>query len=201
MLKRLFDIWASALACLFFLPLFLIILLLVKMDSKGPIFHRAARLGKYGKSFKILKFRTMAADAASRGPGITRQGDPRITRIGYFLRSSKLDELPQLFNILKGEMSFVGPRPEDPRYVVHYTPEQRRLLSVRPGIASPAIIKYRHEEKILAAAGNDPEKTYLEVVLPDKLRIDLEYIEKQSFCYDLKILIQTLFSVFLPPKD
>ena len=143
----------------------------------------------------------MAADAASRGPGITRQGDPRITRMGYFLRSSKLDELPQLFNILKGEMSFVGPRPEDPRYVVHYTPEQRRLLSVRPGIASPAIIKYRHEEKILAAAGNDPEKTYLEVVLPDKLRIDLEYIEKQSFCYDLKILIQTLFSVFLPPKD
>jgi lipopolysaccharide/colanic/teichoic acid biosynthesis glycosyltransferase len=149
----------------------------------------------------------MVAEAAQQGPGITQQADPRITRVGRLLRRLKIDEMPQLINVLKGEMSIVGPRPEDPRYVAYYTPEQRRVLSVRPGMASPAFIQYRHEEALLAlwnthystgqaAAGGDLEDIYLTAILPDKLRLDLEYIEQQSFLGDLAILAQAAISLF-----
>lgn len=200
MLKRTFDILISTFFLVTFSPFSLSIALLIKLDSSGPVFHRATRIGKDGKPFTLYKFRTMVADAPNRGPGITRDADPRITRVGRFLRKLKIDEMPQLINVLKGEMSIVGPRPEDPRYVAHYTPEQRRVLSVRPGMASPAFIKYRHEEELLAAAGDNLEHMYLTQILPDKLHMDLEYIEQQSFLGDLTILAQAALSLFRSNK-
>jgi lipopolysaccharide/colanic/teichoic acid biosynthesis glycosyltransferase len=196
MLKRIFDFVVSLVVILIALPLWLAVSIAIKLDAPGPVFHRATRIGKGGKPFTLYKFRTMVADAATQGPGITQQADPRITRLGRFLRRLKLDEMPQLINVLKGEISIVGPRPEDPRYVAHYTPEQRRVLGVRPGMASPAFIKYRHEEEVLATAGDDTEKIYLTQILPDKLRMDLEYIEQQSFIYDLAVLAQAALSLF-----
>ena len=196
MLKRVFDITISTFFLFAFSPLFLLIATFIKVDSEGPVLHRGTRIGKDGKPFTLYKFRTMVADAPNQGPGITRDTDPRITRVGRFLRKLKIDEIPQLINVLKGEMSIVGPRPEDPRYVAHYTPEQRRVLSVRPGMASPAFNKYRHEEELLAAAGDDLERVYLTQILPDKLRLDLDYIEQQSFPYDLAILARAALSLF-----
>jgi len=196
MLKRIFDVLVSFLVILIALPLWAVIAIAIKLDSPGPVFYRGIRVGKDGRLFTIYKFRTMVVDAPNRGPGITRRDDPRITRVGRFLRKLKIDEMPQLINVLKGEMSIVGPRPEDPRYVARYTPEQRRVLSVRPGMASPAFIKYRHEEELLAAAGEAWEHVYLTQILPDKLRLDLEYIEHQSFVGDLAILVQAALSLF-----
>jgi len=196
MLKRAFDSVVSLLVILIALPLWLAVAIAIKLDSPGPVFYRGLRVGKDGKMFHIYKFRTMVVDAPKRGPGITQGNDPRITRVGRFLRRLKIDEMPQLINVLKGEMSIVGPRPEDPRYVAHYTPEQRRVLSVRPGMASPAFIKYRREEELLAAAGDDVEHVYLTQILPDKLRMDLDYIENQSFLGDLAILAQAALSLF-----
>jgi lipopolysaccharide/colanic/teichoic acid biosynthesis glycosyltransferase len=195
MLKRAFDIVVSSLVIIIALPLWVIVGIIIKIDSPGPVFYRGQRVGRYGKLFAIYKFRTMVVDAPKRGPGITHDNDPRITRAGRFLRKLKIDEMPQLINVLKGEMSIVGPRPEDPRYVAHYTPEQRRVLSVRPGMASPAFIKYRHEENLLATCGN-PEDFYLTKILPDKLKMDLDYINKQSFLFDLSILIKAALSLF-----
>jgi lipopolysaccharide/colanic/teichoic acid biosynthesis glycosyltransferase len=197
-LKRAFDLFVSLLIILIALPLWLAVTMAIKLDSPGPVFHCAQRVGKNGKSFTLYKFRTMVADAPNQGPGITRDNDPRITAVGCFLRKLKIDEMPQLINVLKGEMSIVGPRPEDPRYVACYTTEQRRVLSVRPGMASPAFIKYRHEEALLAAAGDDLEQVYLTRILPAKLRMDLEYIEQQSFLFDLAILAQAALSLFRP---
>ena len=195
-LKRIFDVIISLLAIVVALPLWLAVAIAIRLDSPGPIFHRAKRIGKDGDLFTLYKFRTMVTDASRRGPGITWQDDPRITRVGRLLRKLKIDEMPQLINVLKGEISIVGPRPEDPRYIAHYTPEQRRVLSVRPGMASPAFIRYRHEEQLLATAGDDVEHVYLTQILPDKLRMDLEYIEQQSFLFDLAVLVQAAFSLF-----
>jgi len=196
MLKRVFDLVVSLLIVLIALPLWLAMAVAIKLDSAGPVFYRGPRVGKDGKLFHIYKFRTMVVDAPKREPGITHGNDPRITRVGRPLRKFKIDEMPQLINVLKGQMSIVGPRPEDPRYVAHYTPEQRRVLSVRPGMASPAFIKYRHEEELLAAVGDDWERVYLTQVLPDKLRMDLEYIQQQSFVFDLAVLAQAALSLF-----
>ena len=196
MLKRAFDIAVSSLVILIALPLWAIVAVAIRLDSPGPVFYHAARIGKGGEPFTICKFRTMTVDAPGKGPGITMQGDPRITRVGRFLRSIKIDEMPQLINVLRGEMSIVGPRPEDPRYVARYTLEQRRVLNVRPGMASSAFPKYRHEQELLAAAGDDFENTYLTVILPDRLRMDLEYIEQQSFLYDLAVLARAAVSLF-----
>jgi lipopolysaccharide/colanic/teichoic acid biosynthesis glycosyltransferase len=195
-IKRAFDVIVSLLVIVIALPLWLAVAIAIKLDSLGPVFYRGPRIGKDGKPFSIYKFRTMLEDAQQRGPGITQQDDPRIIQVGRFLRKLKIDEMPQLINVLKGEMSIVGPRPEDPRYVAHYTPEQRHVLSVRPGMASPAFIKYRHEEELLAAASEDVEQVYLTQILPEKLRMDLEYIEQQSFTLDLVVLIQAAFSLF-----
>jgi lipopolysaccharide/colanic/teichoic acid biosynthesis glycosyltransferase len=207
MLKRAFDLILSLLVILIALPMWLAVAIAIKLDSPGPVFYRGTRVGKDGRLFSIYKFRTMVVDAPNKGPGITHGNDPRITRVGRILRKLKIDEMPQLINVLKGEMSIVGPRPEDPRYVAHYTPEQRRVLTVRPGMASPAFIKYRHEEELLAlwnthystgqaAAGDDWEHVYLTQILPDKLRMDLEYIDQQSFLGDLTILAQAALSLF-----
>lgn len=199
MLKRTFDLTISALLLMALSPLFLLVATAIKLDSKGPVFHRAIRAGKHGVPFTMYKFRTMVVGAAKCGPGLTRGGDPRVTRVGKWLRKYKIDEVPQLINVLRGEMSLVGPRPEDPRYVAHYTPSQRQVLSVRPGIASPAAIKYRHEEEVLAAAGGDLEEAYLKYVLPDKLWLDLVYVHRRSFLLDLAVLARVALSL-LPGK-
>jgi len=193
-MKRTFDFLFSAFFLLILSPVFLLIALLIKLDSPGPVFYRAVRVGKKGEPFRLYKFRSMAAGAAVKGPGITHQGDPRVTWVGNWLRRFKLDELPQLINVCKGEMSLVGPRPEDPRYVAVYTPEHRRVFSVRPGITSAASVRYRHEEKLLIGA--DWEDTYLQVILPEKLKIDLDYIQRRTFATDLLIIWQTFLALF-----
>ena len=187
--KRMFDIAGATLGLALAGPLLLILAVAIKIESRGPVFFRGVRVGLHGHRFRIFKFRSMVADAEQSGPGITAAGDSRVTRHGRLLRRFKLDELPQLLNVLKGEMSLVGPRPEDPRYVAHYTPEQRRVLSVRPGITGAASVRYRHEEALL----NHPdwEAVYLTVIMPDKLKIDLAYIDHWSFWSDLKLLVQT----------
>lgn len=195
-LKRAFDIIVSLLLLLAALPAFLVIAVLIKLDSRGPVIYRGPRVGKDRRPFAIYKFRTMVVDAPKRGPGITRDADPRITRVGWFLRKLKIDEMPQLVNVLKGEMSIIGPRPEDPRYVAYYSPEQQQVLSVRPGLASPASIKYRREEEILAQFGGDWEKAYIGRIMPDKLGMDLDYIRRASLPYDLSILFQAVVCVF-----
>jgi len=195
MLQRGFDLVASLLAILLTLPLWALIAAWIKLDSPGPVFYRGPRVGKGGRPFRIYKFRSMIVEAPQQGLPVTGRGDPRVTRAGRWLRATKLDELPQLLNVLKGEMSLVGPRPEDPSYVARYTPEQRRVLLVRPGIVSPATLRYRNEEALLGRS-QDPEVTYLTVVLPDKLRIDLEYVERRTFLSDLGILLRLFVALF-----
>jgi len=174
----------------------LIIAVLIKLDSPDPIFYRAPRVGKDGRLFRMYKFRTMVADAEKIGPAITVDQDPRITRIGAFLRGSRLDEIPQLINVLCGEMSMVGPRPEAPYYVEKYSSEQRQVLRVKPGMSGPAQIAFRHEEEMLT----NPEALddeYMNVILPPKLAMDIEYIERRSFMLDVRILLQTAGALLL----
>ena len=171
-------------------PLFCWIALWIKLTSPGPVFYRAMRVGQDGRSFRLYKFRSMIVGTDRQGPCITATGDPRITRVGRFLRRAKLDELPQLLNVLKGEMSLVGPRPEDPRYVALYTPEQRRVLAVRPGITSAASLAFRHEEQLLA--GEDWETHYRARVLPDKLALDLAYLARRTLLSDFALILRTL---------
>jgi lipopolysaccharide/colanic/teichoic acid biosynthesis glycosyltransferase len=189
----LFDLFVSLAGLILLFPSFILIAIAIKLDSPGPVFFRAQRVGRHGHLFSIYKFRSMVPDAAQKGPGITAAGDPRITRVGKVLRRTKLDELPQLINVVRGEMSLVGPRPEDPRYVALYTPEQWRVLSVRPGITSPASIRFRHEEDMLQ--GEDWEQVYREKVLPAKLQIELEYLERRSVWHDLGIIAQTVLAL------
>jgi lipopolysaccharide/colanic/teichoic acid biosynthesis glycosyltransferase len=194
MVKRLFDLFSSLSGLIILSPLFVIVELLIKLDSSGSVFHRGRRIGKDGRPFYIYKFRTMVADASKRGPAITTIDDQRITGVGSFLRKTKIDELPQLINVVKAEMSLVGPRPEDPRYVELYTPEQRRVLKVRPGITSAASFAYRHEEQILSES--DLEKTYCTEVLPAKLKIDLDYLSRRTLFSDLILILRTIISLF-----
>jgi lipopolysaccharide/colanic/teichoic acid biosynthesis glycosyltransferase len=183
------------------LPLWLAVAIAIKLNSPGPIFYRGQRFGKDGRIFSIYKFRTMVLNAPNCGPGITRDNDPRITKVGRILRKFKIDEMPQLINVLKGEMSIMGPRPEDPKYVACYPKEYGQILKVRPGMASPAFIKYRHEEELLASAGDDVEKVYLKKILPDKLCMDIEYVRNQSFISDLSIFASAALSLFKKNKD
>lgn len=194
-LKRLFDLVMSALGLLLLSPLLAVIALLVKLDGPGSCLYKGLRVGKDGQLFFMYKFRTMVKGPANPGPRITCRDDPRVTRLGRVLRKRKLNELPQLINVLRGEMSLVGPRPEDPHYVALLTPEQRRVLSVRPGVTSPASILYRDEESMLTLA--TLEEMYVSVIMPHKLEIDLQYIENQSFFIDLNILLWT-FSALVP---
>lgn len=195
--RRVLDIATAAGGLLVLSPLLAAIAIWIRLDSPGPIFYRGRRAGKGGAPFAILKFRTMTANAS--GPGITARDDPRITRAGAFLRRYKLDELPQLWNVLRGEMSLVGPRPEDPRYVELYTPAQRAVLAVPPGITSPASLHFRHEENLLHGA--DWETTYREVVLPRKLEIELGYLKQRTIWLDLSIIGSTFLAVLRKEND
>jgi lipopolysaccharide/colanic/teichoic acid biosynthesis glycosyltransferase len=192
-LKRGFDLVAAIAGLVILSPLLLVIGLAVKLQDGGPIFYRAPRIGKDGRPFRLYKFRTMVVDADRRGPGITSNGDTRVTPVGRWLRRTKLDELPQLINVVRGEMSLVGPRPEDPRYVALYTPEQRRILSTRPGMTSAASLAYRHEEELLS--GPDWERVYREEVMPAKLAIDLEYLSRRSVWSDLVLILRTIRAI------
>jgi lipopolysaccharide/colanic/teichoic acid biosynthesis glycosyltransferase len=192
--QRLLDIVVAAAGLVVLSPILALVAVSVRWSSPGPAWHRAERVGKGGRVFTLYKFRSMTADATQAGPGITGRGDPRVTSLGRWLRATKLDELPQLINVLKGDMSLVGPRPEDPRYVALYTAEQRRVLSVRPGVTSAATVQYRHEESVLP--GEDWEKAYVSTIMPDKLRIELEYLERRTLGSDARILWKTVIALF-----
>ena len=188
--KRVFDFAGAALGLVVLAPLLAALAAAVKLGDGGPVFYRARRVGQGGRPFGLYKFRTMVEDADRQGPGITTAGDRRVTRVGAFLRRTKLDELPQLWNVVRGEMSFVGPRPEDPRYVARYTPEQRRVLAVRPGLTSPASLAFRDEASRLR--GDDWERTYVEEVLPEKLALELAYLRHRTLGSDLRLILRTL---------
>jgi len=191
--KRFFDILLSAGILVVFSPLLLFLASAVKATSPGPVFFRGERVGRGGKLFRIIKLRTMVGNAEKLGPTITAEGDPRVTPIGRVLRRTKLDELPSLINVLRGEMSIVGPRPETAPWITTYTPEERGVLLVQPGITSLATIQYRHEEKLLA--GKKIEQAYPSI-MRDKLRIELQYLRNRSFLSDLKIIALTILAVF-----
>jgi lipopolysaccharide/colanic/teichoic acid biosynthesis glycosyltransferase len=197
-LIRTLDLFASGVGLLLLAPVFLIVGLAIKFSSPGPAFFRASRVGQDGQIFKLYKFRSMYLDADRKGPAVTVRDDPRVTLVGRRLRRTKLDELPQLINVFIGEMSLVGPRPEDPQFVAHYTPRQRQVLAVRPGITSPASLRYRDEEDLLA--GEDWEKTYREQVLPHKLDLDLAYLHQRTVWTDLSLILQTVARLVLPPE-
>lgn len=190
MMKRLCDIVLSAIGLLCLSPLLLIVALWIKIDSRGPIFYRQVRVGRHNKNFRIYKFRSMYTDSDKCGLITIGGHDPRVTRAGYYIRKLKLDELPQLINVLVGDMSFVGPRPEVRKYVDMYTPEQLHVLDVRPGITDAASIKYRNENDILALQAN-AEQYYTDVIMQDKLRINLDYVAYHSLLGDLKLIINT----------
>ena len=197
MAKRLFDLLIAGLALLLLSPLLLVLALWVKLDSPGPVLFRQERVGRFGRPFQIHKFRTMEHDPAQHGPQITVGDDPRITRAGRLLRHYKLDELPQLVDVLRGAMSLVGPRPEVPRYVALYPPALRdKVLSVRPGITDLASIQFRDENALLSKSA-DPEREYAEVVLPAKLRYAAEYVDHATLATDLRLLGLTLKTLLL----
>ena len=194
-MKRLFDIFASGVGLIVLSPLFLIVAVWIKLDSTGPVFYRQVRVGKGNQDFKIFKFRTMRI-GSDRGSLITVGGrDPRITTSGYFLRKTKIDELPQLINVLIGDMSLVGPRPEVRHYVNHWTPEQMRVLDVRPGITDPASIRYCNENELLEKA-DDPESFYINVIMQDKISLYLDYVDNNGFWRDLQLIFSTVFAIF-----
>lgn len=189
--KRLFDILASGIGILILSPVLLLISIIIKVTSKGTVFFKQKRIGLNKKPFTILKFRTMVVDAESLGKQITVGNDARITGIGKFLRKYKLDELTQLINVIKGDMSLVGPRPEVPKYVDMYNEQQSKVLSVRPGITDLASLRYRDENQLLGGV-DDPESFYINIIMPDKLKLNLEYIEKNNVIVDIKIIINTI---------
>lgn len=195
MAKRLFDIVSSGIGLLCLAPVFVVMAIWIKLDSRGPVFYRQTRMGRYGRDFRIFKFRSMRV-GSDKGRQITvGERDPRITRSGYFIRRYKIDELPQLINVFLGDMSVVGPRPEVRKYVDLYSEEQRKVFQVRPGITDLASIKYRNENELLSQV-DDPDTYYIDVIMPDKLAINLEYIRHQSFMGDIKIIFNTLFKIF-----
>lgn len=193
--KRLFDIGFALVLLVLLSPLLLVFALAVALTSPGGAFFRQQRVGKGGRPFRLLKFRTMRPGSEAKGQLTIGGRDPRITRVGYLLRKTKLDELPQLWNVLAGDMSVVGPRPEVPKYVALYTAEQRAVLSVRPGITGMASLDYIDENELLARAA-DPEKAYIEEVMPAKLALDLRYVREQSLALDLRIIAVTVRKVF-----
>lgn len=193
-MKRALDVVAAVVGLLVLAPLFAVVALLIRLDSRGPVFFRQERIGKGFRPFQIYKFRTMVKDAPSKGGALTASGDPRVTRIGNVLRQTKIDELPQLINILRGDMSLVGPRPEVRRYVELFRANYTTILAVRPGITDPASLKYRDESAILARA-DDPEQEYIQRVLPDKLRLGEEYVRHCSLRSDLVLIFKTILAV------
>ncbi len=195
MLKRLFDIINSFAGLVILSPLFIVIAFLIKKEDGGPVFYRGERVGLKGRSFRIFKFRTMVVNADKIGPSSTSEEDPRLLKISKLLRKYKLDELPQLISVLKGDMSFVGPRPQVQWAVDLYTREEKQLLSVRPGITDYASIKFKNEGEILKGSP-DPDKAYLEKIAPEKIRLGLEYVKHPSLLTDIKIIWMTLTAIF-----
>jgi lipopolysaccharide/colanic/teichoic acid biosynthesis glycosyltransferase len=193
--KRFFDIILSAAGLIVLSPLLLLTAILIKADSPGPLFFKQERMGRGFRPFWIYKFRTMREPRAASGSKVTVGNDPRITRVGRSLRQTKIDELPQLINILRGEMSFVGPRPEVRQYVQLFQLEYQEILTVRPGLTDLASLKYRDEAALLAQAEN-PEEEYTTRVLPDKIRLSKDYIRRSSFLFDLGLIVRTIFAVF-----
>lgn len=196
MIKRLFDIVASFLGLILVSPLLVIITVLVKLDSRGPVFYRGVRIGRFREPFPIFKFRTMVLDAEKLGGPSTAADDPRLTRLGKFLKKYQLDELPQLINVLKGEMSLVGPRPEVKVYIdMMGEKEREEILSVRPGMTDWASLWDFHEGEVLRGS-EDPERTYMEKIRPTKIRLQLKYVKKRSFWTDIKIIFKTIAKIF-----
>lgn len=189
--KRIFDFILSLLGVIILSPIFIIVSVAIKIDSKGSILFLQKRVGRFGKEFDIYKFRTMVTDAEKLGKQITIGKDNRITKVGVFLRKFKIDELPQLFNVLKGDMSLVGPRPEVPKYVDLYNEEQRKVLNIRPGITDMASLRYKDENDILGKVDN-PEEYYINVIMKDKLSLNLEYIEKSNVFFDIYLIVKTI---------
>src|SRR3990172_3762726 len=194
-IKRSFDIAVSAIGLALCSPLFLVVAALIKWDSKGPVFFRQERMGKNFRPFYIYKFRSMVRDAPEKGAMISVTNDSRITRVGNVLRKTKIDELPQLINVLKGEMSLVGPRPEVPKYVQLFRIDYEEILRVPPGLTDLASLKYRDEAAILAQSEN-PEEAYLKRVLPDKIKLAKECIRRSSFLFDLSLILRTPLRLF-----
>lgn len=194
MFKRLFDIFCSALGIIILSPLFLILWVAVKLESHGPAFFKQTRVGKNNKEFKLYKFRSMYVDAEARGQLTVGMRDPRITKVGYNLRRFKLDELPQLLNVIKGDMSLVGPRPEVRKYVNMYTPEQMKVLDVRPGITDYASIQFINENELLAQAEN-PEEYYIQHIMPKKLEMNLDYIKSNHSFKDVSLILKTFLKI------
>lgn len=194
-LKRTFDILFSSIGLLMLLPVFLVMAVWIKADSEGPVFYRQVRVGMHGKLFRIFKFRSMRLGSDKDSQITIGERDSRITRSGIIIRKYKLDELPQLINVFTGDMSFVGPRPEVPKYVDLYTEAQRHVLDVRPGITDMASIKYINENELLGKA-NNPEDYYIHTIMPDKLSINLEYVKNNSFMDDVTIIFKTLSKIF-----
>ena len=195
MMKRTFDAIVSFLGLVLLSPFLLPVAILIKLDSPGPVLFRQQRIGKGFRPFFICKFRTMLQDPCGPGRLITIGNDPRITRVGRWLRKTKIDELPQLFNVLKGEMSFVGPRPEVPKYVQVFHRDYEDILRVRPGITDLASLKYRDEAYLLQKAEN-PEEEYVSHVLPDKIRLAKDYVQRSSLLFDLGLIFKTMFKLF-----
>lgn len=193
--KRCFDIVVSIGGLILLAPLFAVVAVLIRLDSPGPIFFRQPRVGRGFTIFTILKFRTMVADASSRGGTLTAGADPRITRVGAALRLLKIDELPQLINVLRGDMSLVGPRPEVPRYVEMFRADYREILTARPGITDLSSLKYRNEAAILGRVPR-PEEYYVSTILPDKIQLAKEYLRHASLAFDLRVILGTLKSLF-----
>ena len=193
-MKRLFDILATGLGLVVLGPLFLLLAIWIKLDSSGPVFYRQVRVGRFNRDFRIYKFRSMKV-GSDKGSQVTiGDRDPRITRSGYFIRKYKFDELPQLINVFIGDMSLVGPRPEVRHYVNYWTPEQMKVLDVRPGITDPASIKFRNENELMEHA-SDPEKYYIEVVMQEKLYLYLEYVDNHSFWSDIVLIFKTFWII------
>lgn len=197
MLKRLFDITFSTLGLVICLPLFAVVAVLIKAGSKGPVFFTQKRVGRNFIPFRLYKFRTMVIDAPKKGPLITTGGDLRVTPLGRLLRKTKVDELPQLINVLKGDMSLVGPRPEVEKYVGRYKKDYAEILKVRPGITDSASLKFRNEEAVLKEQEN-PEEYYINVLLPEKIELAKQYVKTTSFANDLKLIFLTLYKVVHP---
>lgn len=193
-MKRTFDVFAAAVGLALLSPLLAIAALAVRLSSPGPIFFRQERVGRGFKPFFILKFRSMVQDAPQRGAAVTSGEDPRITRVGRILRATKIDELPQLVNVLRGEMSLVGPRPEVPKYVELFRADYEEILRVRPGITDLASLKYHDEASILGQA-EDPEREYIERVLPEKIKLAKEYVARSSVFFDLRVILATVVRV------
>lgn len=194
MLKRFFDIICSLIGIILLLPFFIIVSLLIIINSGFPVFYIQTRVGKNNRNFNLLKFRSMQADADEKGLLTVGGRDPRVTSAGYYLRKYKLDELPQLFNVLVGSMSLVGPRPEVNKYVDLYNTQQLQVLNVKPGITDLASLEFINENELLAQSSN-PEETYINKIMPEKLALNLKYIAQQSFATDIKIIFNTLFKI------